>query len=194
MEQAKKLAYNIDFTTGWQIDMFDADIARWRNNRLATVPAVAHALDADERFNSPPFSILEVLWPFVYYVFYDDLPAASSSTSDRVEYAIDWMKLRDTTSGTLRQLFRATLESEGITFRFQDSGKRGFVHYLAWSGNELYLDFFLGLRSSSIEDVCPASRRVWQNPFTLCGFPEGTNTSFAFCSFWTQTSLPRTPS
>ena len=147
---AKKLNYAV--ATEYQMGALDMDLVGRRNNRLAAVPAVIHALFADQRFEAPPLSILAPLWPFVSYVYCDGL-APTINQAGNLEYVIDWMRLTDTPSGTLRQLFRTALESEGITFHFQESGGRSFVHYLAHSGNVMHLDFLLGLGSPFVEDA-----------------------------------------
>lgn len=152
LDEAVRLEYSIDLPAEWKISLVDVEMQRRRINRLASVPSILCSLDADARFDIPPLSVLGMLWPFVYYAFCQDLPPSSSTTPDRVEYCFRWMTIRDTVSGSLRDEFRAALQSRNVTFSFHDSAGRGFMHYIAWLGDEKLFDFLLGLGPSWIAE------------------------------------------
>ena len=154
LRDAKYSLYNVDFGTEWNPDLYDVEFAQLRLRRLSAAPLIAHAFGTDPRFDAEPFSVLEVLWPFVYYSFCEDFYTAIDPTAPgNVEYEIDWMTIRDTATGILRQLFQERLKSKQITFLFQDCEKRGFVHYLAHAGNEKHLDFFLALGGPYLDEM-----------------------------------------
>jgi len=153
LSEAEGMDYDIDYPEDLRLGPMDDEIRRQRIIRFASVPAVLSMLDADPRFDPPRFSILRMLWPFVYYAFCEDLPVPKVSTVDHLEYAFGWMKIRDTPSGALRAEIRATLQSWNVSFRYRDSAGRGFIHYFASSGDEQRLDFLLSLGPSSAEDA-----------------------------------------